>query len=107
MQERVAINIQKVVAALNNKDYRYVYSKLAEEFRANKYPTLESFESYISTKIYGNPQVKFGEFKNEGEIYIYDITLGESRASAGDPVNMQIIMKLTENRDFVMSFNIK
>lgn len=105
-QEKVAINIQKVISALNNKDYKYVYSKLSEGFRANKYPTQEVFANYISGKVYGNPQISFGEFHNEGETYIYNITLGSARASAGEPVNMQIIMRLKDNRDFEMSFNI-
>lgn len=106
VQERVAINIQKVIAALNNKDYSYVYDKLAEEFKLNKYPTLENFKNEISRKIYGNPQVSFGEFRNEGETYVYNITLKSSKASAGEAVNMQIIMRLNENRNFVMSFNM-
>ena len=107
MQERVAINIQKVVAALNNKDYKYVYGKLSEGFKANKFPTLDSFEKYMSKNVTENVNVEFGEFMNEGETYIYNITLKGNRVSSGEPVNMQIIMQLKENRDFIMSFNIK
>lgn len=106
VQGRVAINIQKVIAALNAKDYNYVYSKLADGFKANKYPTLESFKNYISGVVTGNRQIKFSDFHNEGETYIYSISLVGITASSGDPVNMQIIMQLKDNRNFVMSFNI-
>lgn len=105
VQEKVAINIQKVIAALNAKDYGYVYGKLAEEFKTNKYPTLESFKTYISGVVTGNRKITFNDFYNEGETYIYNISLVGTTVSTGDPVNMQIIMRLNENRDFVMSFN--
>lgn len=106
VQGRVAINIQKVIAALNNKDYSYVYDKLADGFKTNKYPTLEAFKSYISGVITGNRQITFNDFHNEGETYVYKISLVGATASAGEPVNMQIIMQLKDNRDFIMSFNI-
>ena len=107
VQERVAINIQKIVSALNSKDYKYVYDKLDDGFKANKYSTFEAFKKYMSTVIVGNPELKLGEFRNEGETYIYNIVLESARASADEPVNMQIIMQLKENRDFVMSFSVK
>lgn len=106
VQEKVDINIQKVIAALNAKDYGYVYGKLAEKFKTNKYPTLESFKTYISRVVTGNRKITFNDFYNEGETYIYNISLVGATASTGDPVNMQIIMQLKDNRDFVMSFNI-
>ena len=106
-QEKVAINIQKIVSALNNKDYKYVYSKLDDEFKQNNYPSIEDFESYISEKFLGNRDIEFNNFYNEGSTYIYNITLNGKRASDGDPINMQIIMQLKDNRDFVMSFNIE
>lgn len=107
VQERVAINIQKVVSALKGKDYNYVYSKLAEGFKKSKYPTLESFKTYISGITTGNRKITFNDFYNEGETYIYNISLVGTTVSTGEPVNMQIIMQLKDNRDFVMSFNIK
>ena len=107
VQQRVVINIQKIVSALNNKDYEYVYSKLSESFKQNQYPTYEQFKEYISSITNGKSEVSFELFRNEGEIYIYDITLGGNRAGAGSPVKMQIIMKLKDNRNFEMSFNIE
>lgn len=106
-QEEVAINIQKIVSALNNKDYKYVYSKLSDGFKQNYYPTLEDFINYISQMSFRNRELYFNDFYNEGDTNIYNITLQGTTASSGDPINMQIIMQLEENRDFVMSFNIK
>lgn len=106
-QEKVAINIQKVIAAIRDKDYEYVYSKLNEKFKNNNYETLEDFEQKIQNVYTGKMNLTFNEFSNEGNTYIYNINLKGTTASNNREVNMQIIMQLKENRDFVMSFSIK
>ena len=106
-QEKVAINIQKVISAIKDKDYKYVYNKLNENFKNNNYSTLEDFERKIKNVYIGKMELIFKDFSNEGDIFIYDINLKGTTASNNREVNMQIIMKLKENRDFEMSFSIK
>ena len=106
-QEKVAINIQKVISAIKDKDYKYVYNKLNENFKNNNYSTLEDFERKIKNVYTGKMELIFKDFSNEGDIFIYDINLKGTTASNNREVNMQIIMKLKENRDFEMSFSIK
>lgn len=106
-QEKVTINIQKVISALNCEDYEYVYNKLSLEFRENYYPTLSDFTNYISGVFEKNLELSFKDFSNEGEINIYNIVLEGTTASNNRKINMQIIMKLKDENDFVMSFNIK
>lgn len=55
----------------------------------------------------GKMNLTFNEFFNEGSTYVYNINLKGTTASNNREVNMQIIMQLKENRDFVMSFSIK
>lgn len=106
-QEKVAINIQKVIAAIKDKDYKYVYNKLNENFKNNNYRTLEEFEQKMQNVYTGKMKLTFNDFSNEGSTYIYNINLKGTTASNNREVNMQIIMQLKENRDFVMSFSIK
>lgn len=106
-QEKVAINIQKVASAINQKNYKYVYNKLNNTFKNNKFGTLENFEQYMSNIFIGNLELTFEEFYNEGETYIYNVMFKGKTASNRTQINMQIIMQLLENRDFVMSFNIE
>lgn len=107
VQEKVSINIQKIIAALNDKNYKYIYSKLDDNFKNNNYKTLQEFEDYMSGRFFGKLEVSFKDFVNEGETYIYNITLNGTTASNNNEINMQIIMQLKDNRDFVMSFSIK
>lgn len=101
------INIQKIVAAINDKNYKYVYSKLSEGFKDNYYKTYEEFENYMSEIFVGNLDMSFEKFTNEGDTYIYDIVFQGTTASNNTKIEMQIIMQLKENRDFIISFNIQ
>ena len=106
-QEKVAINIQKVIAAIKDKDYEYVYDRLNENFKNSNYESLEKFEKTMREIYIGRMKLTFGDFSNEGNTYIYNIDLKGTTASNNREVNMQIIMQLKEDRDFVMSFSIK
>ena len=104
---KCVLNIEKIKQALNSGDYSYVYSKLAESFKNNKYKTQQEFENYIKQTIYSNINIEYGDFSNEGSTYIYDIKITDANNSENQTINMQIIMQLKEDRDFVMSFSIK
>lgn len=105
-QQKVAINIQKIVSAIMSYDYRYVYNKLNDTYKSNNYKTFEEFERYMSSNFTGNYNIQFDDFYNEGETYIYNIKFIGSTVSNMGTINMQIIMQLKDDRDFVMSFNI-
>ena len=94
-QEKVALNINKVITALNYKDYEY-----------------------LSNKLYDNNEINFGKFSDEGNgIYTYQIELSEisneneaAQEGKGDNfarIKMNIVMQLKEGTDFVMSFSIE
>lgn len=106
-QEKVILNIDKIEQALNLKDYSYIFSKLAQSFKDNKYKTEEDFENYIKTALYDNIEIEYKDFLNEGETYIYNLTIKNALNKSDKGIDMQIIMQLKEDRDFVMSFSIK
>lgn len=108
IQERVVLNIDKIKQALNSYNYSYVYNKLAEGFKNSKFKTLEEFEYYMTNKLYDNIDIEYVNFSNEGETYIYDVIIKDStKQENSQGIEMQIIMQLKENRDFIISFNIK
>lgn len=106
-QEKVLLNIEKIEQALNYGDYKYVYSKLADSFKSNKFKTQKVFEEYIKDELYNNITIEYKEFSNEGNTYIYDVGIKNLENEEDKEINMQIIMQLKEERDFVMSFSIK
>lgn len=77
-QEKVALNINKVITALNNKDYKYIYNKLADSFKDNYFNNEDELKEYLSNKLYDNNEINFGKFSDEGNgIYTYEIELSE------------------------------
>ena len=101
-QEKVALNIQKVVEALNAKDYNYVYSKLADEFKENYFKTYKDFEKYASQTFDVENEVNFSTFTESQDLCTYKITLkGKNKT-----ITKRIIMRLEEGTNFVMSFNV-
>ena len=106
-QEKVVLNIEKIKQALNSGDYTYVYNKLAPSFKNNKYKTEQEFENFIKSNLYDYMKIEYKNFKNEGETYIYDVTIKNMINEKDKEINMQIIMQLKEERDFIMSFSIK
>lgn len=68
---------------------------------------MEDFEQKMQDVYTGKMKLTFNEFSNEGSTYIYNINLKGTTASNNREVNMQIIMRLKDNRDFEMAFSIK
>ena len=106
-QQKVGMNIEKVILALNSKDYHYIYAKLEETFKKNNFDTVEKFETYIKQNLFDTNVVEYDKFLKEGKTYMYQLKIKPSEENGADLRNVTVIMKLLENNDFVMSFNIQ
>lgn len=115
-QQRVALNINKVFSAINAKDYKYVYSKLADSFKSNYFESEEKLKDYLTDKLFEKNTVNYKTFSQEGtNIYTYQIELSDSSTSEVKEgkgvqlgrIKMNIVMQLNEGTDFVMSFSVE
>lgn len=106
-QVKVGMNIQKIIYAINSKDYKYVYDKLDKTFKKNKYNTLNIFENKMKQEFYDTNKVEYTKFTKEGNIYIYNLNVKNGENENAKEKKLTIIMKLKENTDFEMSFNIE
>ena len=104
--EKVLLNIQKVVEAINDGDYRYVYNKLDPTFRQNNFPKEADFENYIKQNFYKNNSIGYSNYKTSGDLHIYDISFKDKENESNPPITKTFIMQLKEGTDFVMSFNV-
>lgn len=114
-QEKVVLNISKIITALNAQDYKYIYSKLADSFKNNYFENEEVLKEYLVNNLYENNEVEFEEFNQEGTIYTYKIKvtkiISEEEKDRYYGKNapsqyMNVVMQLNEGTDFVMSFSI-
>lgn len=113
-QEKVALNISRVITAINNEDYKYFYSKLADSFKNNYFKNQEELEEYWKNELYKKFEFKYLDFNREGNLYTYKIRItkeyedGEKSPEGKNAPskNLNIVMQLNEGTDFVMSFSI-
>lgn len=101
--KKVKLNIQKLVTATKQGDYKYVYSKLDDSFKSTNFPTQASFEKYIKEKYNIEDKIGFTKYEKINNVHIYDIEVTKTN---GNKINAQIVMQLKEGTDFVMSFSI-
>ena len=104
IQRKVQLNIDKFIKMLNNKDYSHAYDVLDENFKNNYFKTEENFQKYIKNNLLEFNNINFEKFTEEGEIYIYQIVLSDKTLKSDKTIRMNVIMKLEEGTDFVMSF---
>jgi len=104
-QGRVALNIDRFFKAINDKSYYYAYNCLSEGFRNNYFKTLEEFETYVNQNLYKDFRIEYNGVEEDAELYkctINIIDLEQEETST----QKTIIMKLKEETDFELSFNV-
>ena len=103
-QQKIGMNIEKIVSAINCKDYEYIYSKFDETFKSNNFQNVSQLEEVLKKNLFDVNKVTYEKFTEIGDdIYTYNIILYNPEQETSK--KMTIVMKLLENRDFVMSFS--
>ena len=104
--EKAGYDINKFFDAINAKDYTYAYNCLAESFKQNKFHTQKQFENYIKNNFYNKNEVKYSNYRKEGNYYIYTVNIINS-ADTTKSVQKDFIVNLKEDRQFEMSFSVE
>ena len=92
---------------INTKDYRHAYELLDSNFKNNNFDTLEKFKQYIQNNFFNyNLNSTDITIKEEGNYYIYETVIKSDSSRAAETKGLNIIMKLQEGTDFVMSFSL-
>ena len=103
-QTKAGMQVQKVIQALNLKDYKYIYNHLNENFKQNKFGSFEKFKEYMKYKYPDTYKVSYSTGSKQGDTYIQPITLESTK---GEKIDNKIIIQLKEDLEFVMSFNVE
>lgn len=106
-QYKVAMNIDKWVQMLNNRDYQAAFNVLDETFRTNNFENdVDQFEEYMRKYFPEHYKLEFGEFSEETGTYMQEITLKDITEQDEKEISKTIYMELGEGTNFVMSFNL-
>lgn len=102
-QQKVALNIEKFVQAINDKSYNYAYNCLADSFKNNYFRTQEEFETYVKSNFYESNTITYNSFETQGELYTYSVTI--TNKETNEQKTKTFIMQLGEGTEFVLSFD--
>ena len=102
-QQKVALNIDRFIQAINSKDYKFAYNCLADSYKNNYFKTQNDFETYIKQNFYEKNTIGYKQFDTEGNVYTYSVILTNEKT--GEQINKTFICRLGEGSDFVLSFN--
>ncbi len=105
-EEKVLLNIQKFLEAINNADYEYAYNKLDETYKANNFKTLADFEKYIKENFYEQNKATAKNAEKQDDVYLYTITISDASSKNEKTITKTFVMQLKEGTDFVMSFSV-
>lgn len=99
---KVSANIRKIIEAINNKDYNYIYNKLNEEYKNNKFPNINQLINYINNNFYDVNLVGNGTAELEANVYIAKIQITSNK---NEIKQVTILVRLLEGTDFEISFS--
>ena len=105
IQNKVALNIDKFIKGINDKNYNYSYSILADSFKQNKFPSINLFEQAVKNEFFENCSIEYSVFNEQGNNYIYSVVLRDTNSN--NTKNMIIVMKLGDETDFEMSYSFE
>ena len=106
-QDKGILNINKFFEMINMQDYTSAYDLLDETFKGTYFKTQADFENFVKQYMFRYNKVKYKTYSDQiGSLLIYEITLTDITRENTKEVNCNIIMKLLEGTNFVMSFEI-
>lgn len=105
-ENKVAMNIEKIKTAINNKDYRYVYNKLNNTFKETNFKTEESLKEYLQSNIYINNNFECSSVQKQDNVYVAQVKV-MNMDNTTQTKKIKVVMKLKEGTDYEMSFSIQ
>lgn len=104
-QQKVALNIQKFIQAIDSKDYNYAYNCLSDGFKKNYFDNIDEFKKYVEENFYSRNIVTYTKFEEESGIYKYTVNI--DNANYAEEIRTKtFIVKLNEGTGFELSFNV-
>lgn len=105
--EKVAMNITKIIQMINVKDYSSSYSLLSNSFKDRYFKTEENFKQYIKSNLYSYNEVNLVNFSDEiSGVFTYYIEVSNKENKKDKKIKMNIIMQLLEDTKYQLSFEI-
>ena len=98
-QEKAILNLNKFMQALNDKDYKYAYSILAESFKQKNFKTQSEFEAYAKANFFDKNEFTYEKFGSEANTYYtYQIKVKDKTKAQNKEITKTFIILLEERK---------
>ncbi len=106
-QEKVILNINKFMQSINDKNYKYAYSLLANSFKSQNFRTEQEFENYVKENFFETNNFSYERYGNEsGTYYTYEVKITDKTGENTEEITKTFIVLLKDGTDFELSFNV-
>ena len=103
---KAKLNLNKIIAMINTKDYKAIYKYLNNDFRNNNFNSINDLKKYITNNFYEINSIKL-ENTNEQDNYIAFTCKLINQRNTSESKSVNIIIGKTDNIDFEMSFSFE
>ena len=104
-ETKVAMQVDRVRQALDAQDYHFIYSKLAESFKQNYFPTEADLENYIKNHFFEKNIFTYLELEKQNDNYIYTVKITNEVET--QMLAKTFVVQLLDEGDFVFSFSVE
>ena len=101
--EKAVLNLNRFLEAIENKDYRYAYSKIYSTFRNNNFPTQSDFENYINQNWLNYKNIETVEVENKSGVYVCKLKIEDENNVTTERTFM---IQLGDDMEYQVSFEI-
>ncbi len=104
-QSQAKYCVNRVIEAINNKDYSFVYSRLNPVLKNNYYKTEDDFIKFINNNFYNmnSYEIEKDYLKVSSNIYQFDIKIYDSQADVMTYNYLKMSITLNDNSEFTVS----
>ncbi len=102
---KTQLNIERMFEAINNRDYTYVYNKLANNDTFTDY---QNMVDYLENNLFGNNKLEFGTYSSNDEKTSYSLTITDGNVINSDEITAKIELELGEGQEYkIISIEIQ
>ena len=106
-EEKVKTNLDNIIKMINSKDYDNLYNLLNNVFKNNNFDNIDKFKNFINERTFDYNVLTVNKIEQNSEnIYVSNITLASGNNLSAEYKDLAIIMKLNENDNFEISFEL-
>lgn len=105
-QKKVALNMEKIKEAINEKDYEYVYGKLNETLRNINFQNYNDFIADFASRFFEQNIFEYKNIEEGNNIYYITVLVKDKNNTSELGKNMKFVMRLLEDTNFEISYNI-